>query len=358
MNDMGAFTVGRSCAITTDADDNLYITGNYKGSVDFDPGSSQAICTAPPGYSSYLCKYDPDGNLVWAKSIDATLCFSDEVEVDCKGTVYITGTFRYADFDPSTATAILFASAPSAAMNFLAAYGQQGNYYWAKMTGNNGYGSGTIASTLAIKDQYQYVGGAFKQSGDFDPGPDTTLLTAGGVGPNTFFAKYTSNDSSQYSLLLLGPDTSICEGNGLLLKPAINGWYLWQDQYIASQYAANSEGTYWVKTNFQHCTVYDTIQVKTEHCEALLEMPNVFSPNGDGVNDLFLPVKAYNVEDLHLTIYNRWGQKLFESVQAEYGWNGKTGGRECSDGTYYWILSYHTLTDVRKELHGYLTLVR
>jgi gliding motility-associated-like protein len=359
MNDVGAFTVGRSCAITTDADDNLYMTGNYKGAVDFDPGSGQAYHTAPPGYSSYLCKYDAGGNLLWAESIDATLCFSDEVEVDCKGTVYITGTFGYADFDPSpTATAILFSSAPSAAMNFLAAYSSQGSYYWAKMIGNNGYGSGTIESTLAIKDQYQYVAGGFKQSGDFDPGPDTVLLTTGGVGPNTFFAKYRSTDSSHYSASLLGPDITICEGADIVLQPAKSGWYQWQDQFVAPQYPVNEAGTYWVKTDYQHCTAYDTIQVKTEHCETLLEMPNVFSPNGDGVNDLFMPVKAYNVEKLHLTIYNRWGQKLFETEHAEYGWNGKTGGKECSEGTYYWLLSYTTLTDVNQELHGCLTLLR
>jgi gliding motility-associated-like protein len=361
MNDNGVFAVGRDCRLAVDSDENLYFTGNYKGTVDFDPNAPQAILTASPGgYSAYLCKYDVSGNLAWAKSINANSCYVTGIELDCERNIYLTGSFTVADFDPSPLTEVLMSNAPSAFMNFFAKYDAGGNYLWAKMIGNNGYGGSTIPSALAVKDHHQYIGGCFKQSGDFDPGPGTKTLTASGVGANTFFAKYRSTDSTNTFAFDLGNDTSICMGSSLVLHPASNGMgYVWNDHTIAPQYTISQEGTYWVKTVIRNCTVSDTIQVKTELCgETLLEMPNVFSPNGDGMNDLFVPVKMKNVRDARLTIFNRWGQKLFETTTIEYGWNGKFNGKESEDGTYYWILDYTFLTNESNSSKGYLTLIR
>ena len=61
---------------------------------------------------------------------------------------------------------------------------------WAKMIGNNGYGGSSIGSVIAIENKSQFVGGAFKQSGKFDPLDTSKTLTATGDGLNTFFAKY------------------------------------------------------------------------------------------------------------------------------------------------------------------------
>jgi gliding motility-associated-like protein len=66
------------------------------------------------------------------------------------------------------------------------------------------------------------------------------------------------------------------------------------------------------------------------------EMPNVFTPNGDGYNDRFVPMVNYNVVSGTLAIYNRWGEQVLQTTNLESGWDGG----ECSPGVYYWIVRY------------------
>lgn len=81
-------------------------------------------------------------------------------------------------------------------------------------------------------------------------------------------------------------------------------------------------------------------------------IPNVFSPNSDGINDVF----RFNVEDsiLKTTIYNRWGLKVFDTDKVNYYWDGRTtAGELCADGTYYYIINAE-----RKDYKGFVQLVR
>ena len=82
-------------------------------------------------------------------------------------------------------------------------------------------------------------------------------------------------------------------------------------------------------------------------------IPNVFSPNGDGFNDLF-NASGTNIISLSLSIYNRWGTLLFQTNNKNTGWNGRTtAGTECSDGTYFYLF------EIDGELYkGTLTLLR
>ncbi len=83
-----------------------------------------------------------------------------------------------------------------------------------------------------------------------------------------------------------------------------------------------------------------------------LIIPNVFSPNGDGQNDLFNVTGDFTT--IHMEVYNRWGELMFISDQLNEGWNGRTtAGAECAEGTYFYIID----TDI--ELYkGSLTLIR
>ncbi len=91
----------------------------------------------------------------------------------------------------------------------------------------------------------------------------------------------------------------------------------------------------------------DDVKISKENkCSSFLKMPNVFTPNGDGINDVFKPALMSNIVQAKLTIYNRWGQQLFESENLEKGWNGKSSNKSVSDGTYFWILTY---TDINGD---------
>ena len=88
------------------------------------------------------------------------------------------------------------------------------------------------------------------------------------------------------------------------------------------------------------------------------DMPNIFTPNGDGQNDFFT-LNAQNAQSLEIVILNRWGNIVFESSDANFLWNGKVNnlGVECSDGTYFYKFEIIDLKGERKEEHGFVQLV-
>lgn len=96
----------------------------------------------------------------------------------------------------------------------------------------------------------------------------------------------------------------------------------------------------------------DTVQsVVRVVAESTIEMPNVFSPNGDGSNDRFIPM-VYDGSPASLEIYDRWGQRIFSTRVLAKGWSGSG----ASDGTYF----YEVIPDdpIQKRLTGFVTLLR
>lgn len=89
-----------------------------------------------------------------------------------------------------------------------------------------------------------------------------------------------------------------------------------------------------------------------------IKLPNVFTPNNDGINDNFIPTLYKGVSNGTLRIFNRWGQELLYTDNLLQGWNGYYKGDICSDGTYYWIVQYTTITNELQELKGFLTLIK
>ena len=85
-----------------------------------------------------------------------------------------------------------------------------------------------------------------------------------------------------------------------------------------------------------------------------LTIPNVFTPNGDGVNDVFT-IDGKAITDFNLTIVNRWGNTIFESNDINTSWDGTADGTPCLDGTYFYIIkAKSTSNDYNK--HGHVTL--
>lgn len=72
--------------------------------------------------------------------------------------------------------------------------------------------------------------------------------------------------------------------------------------------------------------------------ESLVDVPNVFTPNGDGKNDVFR-VRGLSLESFHGVIINRWGRKIYEWSDPDGGWDGRINGKYASPGTYYYIIT-------------------
>ncbi len=96
-----------------------------------------------------------------------------------------------------------------------------------------------------------------------------------------------------------------------------------------------------------------------------IAFPNVFTPNGDGINDNFLPVVLNDIGDIDLQIYNRWGTMVFQTTDidefASTGWDGRdrNSGQLCSDGVYFYFCRFTPLnfsTPVVHEINGFIHL--
>ena len=74
--------------------------------------------------------------------------------------------------------------------------------------------------------------------------------------------------------------------------------------------------------------------------ESVLEMPNAFSPNGDGYNDIYKAKEGYqSIVSFKAVIFNRWGQKLYSWDNIEGGWDGKFHGKTVPDGVYFVVVN-------------------
>jgi gliding motility-associated-like protein len=160
-------------------------------------------------------------------------------------------------------------------------------------------------------------------------------------------------------IINLGNDTIICKHDTILIDVTNgNSTYLWQNNSTISHYLIEAEGLYWVKVSKDNCLATDTILVKTKACEVFFEVPNVFTPNGDGSNEKFHIKNSILLNDLRITIYNRWGQKTFESNDPDPEWNGKDNSIDCPPGTYFWIITYSDFENKQVTLNGFLTLIK
>lgn len=93
-------------------------------------------------------------------------------------------------------------------------------------------------------------------------------------------------------------------------------------------------------------------------------MPNIFVPDGDGINDVFTPLNFAGISNYTLKIYNRWGRELAQITESDMEipqWNGKTkGGSDCATGVYFWTINYNIsvgTSEIQKKENGFVHLV-
>ena len=91
--------------------------------------------------------------------------------------------------------------------------------------------------------------------------------------------------------------------------------------------------------------------------EPYIFLPNAFSPNGDMNNDI-LQLKGQFVEEMHLIIFDRWGQKVFESREQSFGWDGTFKGEELSPDTYGFYLTVRCIDGEEYFKKGNISLIR
>jgi gliding motility-associated-like protein len=91
----------------------------------------------------------------------------------------------------------------------------------------------------------------------------------------------------------------------------------------------------------------------------LVYVPNAFTPNGNGMNDVFIPSSGFvDIDDYDFTIFNRWGEVLFETHDRTEGWNGRFKGHKCEPDVYVWLLTFKTASGQYIDMKGTVTLLR
>jgi gliding motility-associated-like protein len=111
-------------------------------------------------------------------------------------------------------------------------------------------------------------------------------------------------------------------------------------------------------TDSHGCTSTYSIVITVNDLPSWILVPNVFTPNGDGTNDLFL-IKGQGITEFNVKIYDRWGVELAEITNPKEGWDARTkAGVQASDGTYYYLLKAKGDDSRTYDLKGFFTLVR
>lgn len=185
---------------------NVYITGWFQGTVDFDPGTGITNLTSSGGSSDiYVSKLDSNGNFVWARAMGGiSEDIGQAVTVDTLGNVYTTGWFiGTADFDPGPVSFPLVSSGIASDI-FVSKLDSSGSFVWAKAMGGTvadvGYGIAVDAAGNV------YTTGGFGSTADFDPGDGTFNLTSAG-NADIFLSKLNSNGSFVWAKAMGGPST-------------------------------------------------------------------------------------------------------------------------------------------------------
>ncbi len=155
----------------------------------------------------------------------------------------------------------------------------------------------------------------------------------------------------------LGPDTTLCLGDVIQLSAQVaTAAYLWSTGSNEHGINVTETGTYWTTVSNQCGITSDTIKVDFEPCD--IWFPSAFSPNDDGRNDIFRAVGTFTFFKYYsLSIYNRWGQRVFITEDIYSGWDGTYNGAKQDLGTYFYMAHY-TLEGKKHMMKGDFQLIR
>lgn len=158
------------------------------------------------------------------------------------------------------------------------------------------------------------------------PAPLNTTITDQSINADQIF--WTINDSS----------VTINSGESKVFEAGV---------YVVNQLVISLQGC--------RDSISQTIKATSDLVEFLV--PNSFTPNGDTKNDTFKAV-TYGIEELSGTIFNRWGEQIFQWKGTNNGWDGRTNGKASPDGVYFYLITAKDALKKNYEKYGSVTLLR
>ncbi|RYY67592.1 MAG: T9SS type B sorting domain-containing protein [Chitinophagaceae bacterium] len=198
----------------------------------------------------------------------------------------------------------------------------------ATTAGATGYtwSNGATTPTISVNGPGNYSV-AVQVPGCATPSRDTVLVTTGTLPTVT-----------------LGADRQICTSDNLALTFQGTGYtsFVWSTGSTASSITVNTTGDYWVRVQNGCGSSADTLRVQADKCDEDIYFPSAFTPNHDGKNDGFKALHAPGVTTAYyqLTIYNRWGNRVFRTNYLEAAWGGTIEGERQGINTFVYYAEY------------------
>jgi len=456
---LGGASIQQVVALGTDAAGNLYATGEFNQTTDFDPGPGEKLLLSAGLSDVFLARFDAGGTLNWVIQAGGPLFDCGYgLALDARNNIYTTGVFHdKVDFDPGAGT-VFFTSLGdrdvfiqkirpcgntplqqalqvTACKNYTLnnkVYSSSGEY---TQVFQNVLGCDSLVITLrlsinrvsttintAVCEGTAYTAGGAQQTMTgiyYD-----TLNTAAGCD-SVLITNLTVHKKPQPQL---GNDRNLCINSSLTVSPGNFDRYVWQDNSTAGNYTISRTGKYWVTvfnafncaatdtlliraldtlpqkflppfnsicrggavelnvpgykeyrwnngatgnnivarqageyrltvTDFNGCTGSDNIRLAEVNCIPI-SIPNAFTPNGDGLNDLFRPVITQEITLYQMTVLNRYGQKLFESNDPRRGWDGRFKGKLQPAGVYVYRILFSNRSGYLSGNNGTVLVTR
>jgi gliding motility-associated-like protein len=175
------------------------------------------------------------------------------------------------------------------------------------------------------------------------------------------FAESITVSTEPVPSLELGRDVEACEGQQVVLEALASGTVLWSTGAEGHSIAVNGPGLYWASVEGACGSVTDSVRVIISDCGPYIYVPNAFTPDNDGMNDVFVPSVTGHLVQVTLDIFDRWGERIITRELDDLSWDGTVSGLPAPDGVYPWVLRYKAMSSdgVRQErLTGHVTLLR
>lgn len=135
--------------------------------------------------------------------------------------------------------------------------------------------------------------------------------------------------------------------------------YLWNTGETSQIISKTDSGTYQVDITMpgEVCAKTQIFLLDVDTCYIPLKLPNVFTPNGDGANDFWIPYPIGNFDKFEIIVYNRWGTVVFKTTDPKFKWDAKDlNGDLVSEGVYYYVATTQYV-DKHQELHGTVSVL-
>jgi gliding motility-associated-like protein len=173
----------------------------------------------------------------------------------------------------------------------------------------------------------------------------------------------------EVSAAISSPGKDLCLGDSIILQgygASIYKWYL--NDYLNTPRFVGERFVYiglqdtkvtLIAEDQNACRDTAEVQLQYINCCGNLAMPNAFSPNGDGRNDLFRPIANARFQKYQFRVFDRWGNQVFESSNLNEGWNGLIKGSQADIGNYFYLLQYQCFGDAKlRTVKGDFVLLR